>query len=144
MWIAVLEDDARRREAMERLLSEHFPRYSAVFFDNAPDMIAWLSAHLPQTALLCLDHDLGPNLLRGGEAFDPGTGRDVVNHLCRFAPTCPVIVHTSNYLAAPGMLMALEAAGWKAARAVPFDDLVWLTREWLPLVRDRLERVRRV
>jgi hypothetical protein len=131
--IAVLEDDARRHEAMERLLSEHCAAYTTMFFDNAPDMIAWLPANLPHVALICLDHDLGPNQVRDGEVFDPGTGRDVVNQLCLYAPSCLVIVHTSNYLAAPGMMLALEEAGWDVARAVPFDDLVWLTREWLPI-----------
>jgi len=136
--IAVLEDDERRREAMGRLLSENFSPYSVEFFDNAPDMAAWLPGHLPQVALICLDHDLGPNRVREGEVFDPGTGRDVVDRLCLCVPTCPVIVHTSNGAAAPGMVFALEAAGWEASRAVPFDDLARLTREWLPLVRERL------
>lgn len=138
MMIAVLEDDERRRDAMARLLAETVADARPVFFDNVPDMIAWLPDALPQIALICLDHDLGPNHIRAGEVFDPGTGRDVVNTLCLYVPSCPVIIHTSNYVAAPGMLMALEEAGWEATRAVPFDDLAWLARDWMPLVRERL------
>ena len=45
--------------------------------------------------------------------FDPGVGRDVVEYLVTQPPTCPVIVHTSNYLARDGMVFALEFANWE-------------------------------
>lgn len=109
--IALLEDDERRQNTMARLLAENFAVHCPVFFDNAPDMIAWLPGYLASVALICLDHDLGPNRKRAGEVFDPGTGRDVVNCLCLLEPSCPVIIHTSNYLAVPGMTMALEEVG---------------------------------
>ena len=140
MIIAVLEDDESRQQMMRCLLAEACAAYQAVFFDNAPDMISWLSAHLPEVALICLDHDLGPNRERAGQVFDPGTGRDVVNVLTTCAPSCPVIIHTANYLAAPGMMLALEPLGWDVKRAIPANDLAWLTREWVHIVRDLLSR----
>ncbi len=138
MFIAVLEDDARRLEAMRRILSEIFPEYAAVFFDNAPDMLAWLHEHLMEVSLLCLDHDLGPSRLRNGERFEPGCGRDVTDFLATRQPCCPVVIHTSNTLAAPGMLMVLEPGGWIAERVIPFDDLAWLERSWLSVLQERL------
>jgi hypothetical protein len=94
---------------MARLLAEQFPGFGAIFFDNAPDMVAWLSEHLVDVALLCLDHDLGPSRWQNGERFEPGTGRDVVDFLAAAKPCCPLLVHTTNYVAAPGMLLALES-----------------------------------
>ena len=101
-------------------------------------MNAWLQANLSEVALLCLDHDLGPTRLRDGVRFDPGVGRDVVDALVAHRPACPVIVHTSNYHAAPGMILALETHGWDVARVTPFDDLEWLTRVWAGVVEEKL------
>lgn len=140
LYVAVLEDDERRREGMARILAAEVPQHEPVFFDNAPEMIAWLREHLPEVALLCLDHDLGPNRRRGDSVFDPGCGRDVVDAIAGQAPCCPVVIHTTNSLAAPGMVFALEAGGWRVERVVPFSDLEWLTVAWLPVVRSELER----
>jgi hypothetical protein len=116
-------------------LSETFPEHDTIFFDNAPDMIAWLTGHLEQVVLLCLDHDLGPSHWRDDGPFEPGSGRDVADFLAGCPPSCPVVIHTSNYLAAPGMLQVLEASGWGVERVVPFDDLTWLTQSWLPVLQ---------
>jgi len=102
-----------------------------VFFDNAPEMLAWLRHHLSQVALLCLDHDLGPNRRERDRIFDPGCGRDVVDYIAGQEPRCPVVIHTTNSQAAPGMVEALEARGWQVDRVVPFSDLSWLQLAWL-------------
>jgi hypothetical protein len=138
MYIAVLEDDDRRREEMARLLAEHLPGCEAIFFDNAPDMIAWLKEHLSEVVLLCLDHDLGPNRTRGNEILDSGCGRDVVDAVAGHEPCCPVVIHTTNSYAAPGMVFALEEGGWRVERVVPFSDLEWLPKVWLATVRTQL------
>jgi hypothetical protein len=108
--------------------------HSLVVFDNAPDTVEWLQDHLEGAALICLDHDLGPNRDRDGEIFDPGTGRDVVDHLVTRKPCCHVLVHTTNSLAAPGMTMALEDAGWSWSRVVPYNDLEWVRADWIGCV----------
>ena len=122
---------------MRGILAEHSP-LQAQFFDNAPDMIEWLSSHLAEVAPICLDHDLGPNRQRTGQVFDPGTGRDVVDFLIQHPPTCPIIVHTSNSYSAPGMMFAFEYAGWSAIRVVPYDDIDWIAQSWAKAVRENL------
>jgi hypothetical protein len=128
--IAVLEDDAGRTAAMHGVLSSVAPAADVVFFDNAPDMIDWLTSNLSNVRLLCLDHDLGPNRERDGERFDPGIGRDVVDFLINHAPACSVIIHSSNSIGANGMKTALELAGWSAERVGPYGDLTWVTERW--------------
>ena len=136
--ILVLEDDPDRCRAFKECLGERFPLYSVVACDNAPDAIQWLRDHLEEAVLICLDHDLGPNRLRGGEVFDPGTGRDVVDHLVTRRPCCPVLIHTTNSLAAPGMTMALQDAGWSWSRVVPYNDLEWVRGDWIGCVAECL------
>ncbi len=128
--IAVLEDDDRRAEAMRCFVGAHLPHRAALFFDNAPDMVAWLGHSLPSVHLLCLDHDLGPNRRRGGVTFDPGLGRDVADTLAGREPVCPVLIHSTNALGAAGMQRVLERAGWRVERVVPFDDLAWVATAW--------------
>jgi hypothetical protein len=136
--IAILEDDPRRVRTMRRLLGRAFPGFAVVVSDNAPDLIEWLRANLTGVALIALDHDLGPERERDGCRFDPGTGRDVADYLATVPPSCPVMIHTTNSVAAPGMEMVLADAGWKVTRIIPFDDLAWIRREWWPEVRRRL------
>lgn len=138
MIIAILEDDERRQLGMTALLAEHWPEAALHIFDNAPEMNAWLPDHLHQVRLVCPDHDLGPNRRAGDEVFDPGCGRDVADLLAARSPVCPVIIHTTNSYAAPGMVAVLETAGWSVERVVPFSDLDWLPLAWLPAVRERL------
>ena len=140
LTIAILDDEVDRIREMTRCLAECEPHCELVTFDNAPDMIAWLTEHMEDTTLICLDHDLGPNRFRNGEGFDPGTGRDVTNYLATRRPTCPVVIHTTNSLAAPGMAMALDDAGWEHSRVIPYNDLEWVRAAWLIDVRATLNK----
>jgi hypothetical protein len=128
--IAILEDDQRRSEAMTEEIHRLFPRALTRFFDNAPDMVAWLKEALPSVLLLCLDHDLGPNRQRRGKPFDPGIGRDVADFLATQKASCPVLIHSSNAEGAQGMGFTLEDAGWSVERVAPFDDLAWVKAQW--------------
>lgn len=139
--IVILDDEPERIEEMIRCLFPKMPSYPVVTFDNAPEMIDWLVEHLRELALICLDHDLGPNRVRNGEVVAPGTGRDVADYLATQTPVCPVLVHTTNNLAAPGMAMVLDDAGWLHARVVPFDDLEWIRTAWIPAVTEALAKV---
>jgi hypothetical protein len=132
--VVTLEDDEPRRTAMSQALESAMPETEYLFFDNAPDMIEWLERHLRSVDLICLDHDLGPNIEREGEFFDPGTGREVADFLAGREPSCPVIIHSSNAPAVEGMKFALEDAGWKTQRVVPFDNLDWIGGEWIEAV----------
>jgi hypothetical protein len=133
--IAILDDDLNRLAAMRALLVKWFHGCEIAVFENAPDMVAWLKENLQTVGLLSLDHDLGPNQLRDGVEFDPGTGRDVADFLATRPPQCNVILHTTNSLAAPGMLQVLEDAGWSVSRVVPYGDLDWIGEVWINAVR---------
>ena len=137
---AILDDDPGRVAAMRAALAGAGlgGRCAAEFFDDAPAMIAWLEAHLPECALVSLDHDLGPSRRVGDEFRDPGTGRDVADFLASRAPACPVIVHTSNSLARVGMELALQSAGWTVLRVYPQFGADWIGTDWLATVLEAL------
>lgn len=138
--IAILEDDSRRIQAMLASLDRRYPSYEITVFDGPPEMIAWLKGHLHETVLICLDHDLGANRIISGNLTDPGTGRDVADYLSDEEPCCPLLIHSSNPMAAPGMLMVLEDAGWKCSRLSPYNDLEWVDEAWVPEVESYLLR----
>lgn len=129
--IAILDDEPDRIAAMKPLLSEHAARFDFCVFDNAPDMNVWLAENLDDCVLLCLDHDLGPNRRREGEVLDPGIGRDVVDFLATRNPVCPVIIHTTNIDARPGMLQTLQSAGWAVTYVSPYEDDLWIREVWI-------------
>lgn len=137
MTIAILDDEPDRIDEMRRCLASCIS-CEVVVFDNAPDMIGWLSENLASVHLICLDHDLGANRIRDGKVFDPGTGRDVANFLAAQLPVCPVIIHTTNSLAAPRMIMVLEDAAWRTEKVCPYDDLAWIQADWITQVRNLL------
>lgn len=119
---------------MAGVLRQHLATSKCVFFDNAPDMVAWLCEHLSEVSAISLDHDLGPNRKREGCCFDPGTGRDVADYLATRQAQCPVIIATTNSMARPGMAMSLEDAGWRCQSVVPCDDLWWIEAAWIPAI----------
>jgi len=128
--IVILEDDEERADAMAAQLRLRAPDLEVVLFDNAPDMIRWLPEGLASAALLCLDHDLGPNRERDGRVFDPATGRVVATVLAAMPPTCPVLIHSSNTDAALGMKFCLHDAGWHAELVTPANGLDWIATDW--------------
>ena len=136
--IAILEDDPRRTEAMKQVLKEVGPEYEHRFFDNAPEMVAWLEKNLEEVALLSLDHDLGSNRSRKAKAFDPGTGRDIAEFLAERPCACPAIIHSNNYPAVMGMCRVLEDGGWKLSCVVPYGDLEWIHDAWAKEIRKSL------
>jgi len=127
--LAILEDNPDRITRMKLSAAEVFPSHCVVFFENAHELIAWLTQHLHEVLLISLDHDL-PLREAEGNTFDCGDGRIVADYLAQLPPTCPVIVHSSNNDFAAGMYFALERSGWPVSRIVPFDDLEWIERDW--------------
>ena len=87
--MAILEDDVGRLAEFRAHLPTLLPGHAAVYFDNAGEMIAWLTDHLAETVLISLDHDLPLVQVRDGRAVDPGTGRDVADYLSRTATRVP-------------------------------------------------------
>jgi hypothetical protein len=131
--IAILEDNGPRIAEMWAWLAETLPDCEVVFFDNANAIINWLSEHLRRVSLISLDHDL---LLRtpDGRWVDGGTGREVVDSLVRSSPACPVLVHSSNEVAAQGMLDVLRKNAWKCTQVRPYEDVAWIRQEWAEAV----------
>jgi CheY-like chemotaxis protein len=138
MKIVVLEDNADRQAVMRACLGDRFYTFEAHFFDDARETIRFLDKNLPETLVISLDHDLdlkpGPN----GQLIDPGTGRKVADFLATRTPTCPVIISTTNALAASAMADSLRAAGWETHRVVPFDDVRWIETDWFFAIRRAL------
>jgi hypothetical protein len=131
----ILDDTPARVVEMRAVLARLLPGLDVVAFDNVSDCVEWLPQGLGGAALLCLDHDLGPTRdPRPGDdtgaRFDPGIGRDVADLLAMYPPVCPVIVHSSNSLAVPGMLRVLRESGWPCSAVMPSDDLRWIPTAW--------------
>jgi hypothetical protein len=132
-FIAILEDNAARAATMRLALARSYAQFNVIIFRDAADMIRWLDRIIGQTVLISLDHDLlscDPPDAQGRRPW-PGTGREVADHLVDSYPcVCPVIVHTSNAQAAPGMMRVLREAGWVCSAIMPHDDLAWIG-DWL-------------
>ncbi|NUQ63180.1 MAG: hypothetical protein HUU20_11940 [Pirellulales bacterium] len=137
--IVILDDEPERIREMLRWLSLRYPDADVVTFDNAPEMIDWMEENLEELGMICLDHDLGPNRRRDGQFFDPGIGRDVADYLATRKPVCPVLIHTTNNLAAPGMAMVLDDSGWRCSRVVPYAGLDWIGEVWIAELTEMLE-----
>ncbi|WP_145234675.1 response regulator [Urbifossiella limnaea] len=135
MKIVIVEDNADRQAVMRRLLADRFYTFDLRFFDNAPDAIAFLAVHLPDTILVALDNDLDLKPGPDGRGIDQGEGRQVAEFLAARPPACPVVIHTTNSPAAGAMEEALRCAGWKTRRVIPFDDMAWIESDWFPAVR---------
>jgi hypothetical protein len=134
-WIAILDDDERRLAAMIDRLSDRFPAFDVQTARSAETFLKLLDS-LPEETLLAisLDHDLEPV----DDNIDPGTGRDVSKKLAERAAVCPVIIHSTNQLAAIGMEDDLSQVGWDVVRILPYDDLAWIDECWFPAIRKRL------
>lgn len=133
--IAILEDNSERWTAMQPLLQDRFHQFEIRCFGASLEMIEFLRQRLPEVIAISLDHDL--ELLPGenGRTIDPGTGREVTSFLAEQKPVCPVIIHTTNTVAAVGMEMDLQDAGWKTLRVIPMNDTEWIADDWFPVIR---------
>jgi hypothetical protein len=133
--ICILEDDARRREAMLRTLNDNCDDVAVAVVASAWEVIAFLKEHIRDVALICLDHDLEPAAGADGTVLDPGTGRDVSAFLTSIAPFAPVLIHSSNEHAAVAMECELVECGWTVSRMAPYGDLSWIEERWIKKVK---------
>ena len=135
MKIVILEDNLDRQVMMRECLADRFYTFDAHFFDDSCEMIRFLESNLAETILISLDNDLDLKTGPDGKSIDPGSGCDVAEFLAGKPPTCPVVIHTTNSLAAERMQRALRDAGWKTRRVIPFDDTEWIKSDWFFKVR---------
>ena len=68
---------------------------------------------------------------------------DVAKVLSSLAPSCPVIVHTSNADAGWSMVNELKHSGWSVERAGPVGmGTEWVQTVWAPVVRRMMVKSR--
>jgi hypothetical protein len=134
--ILILEDMEDRVTAFQAAAAT-LPDVELVLWRNATDMIRDLPTHLPSAVLISLDHDLLP--VKGAHE-DPGTGLDVCEALAKQRPTCPVLLHTANYIKVWSMMNELTDSKWDVHRTPPVGmGEHWIESVWLPQIRRLLE-----
>ncbi len=135
--VLFLEDDPVRIAAMNGILQSL--SLNALFVDRVNAFEAAYLRHQSEVCLICLDHDL-PSIQTDNGLVDPGDGRDACEFLAGHVPTCPVIVHSSNYAAVPVMLEMLRRAGWPATFVTPHSatPVGWVFEEWQAELKNRL------
>lgn len=136
--VCILEDDERRRDAMALALASAEVNARLATFAIASEITEFIKSNRNEIALLSLDHDLVAIQDANGSSVDPGTGRDVVTSLLLDSPFAPVIIHSSNFMAAIGMEACLQEAGWNVRRIAPYGDLLWVTEMWILSVKEML------
>ncbi|WP_029246673.1 cyclic-phosphate processing receiver domain-containing protein [Schlesneria paludicola] len=82
--------------------------------------------------LICLDHDLFTD---SPDDSDPGDGRDAANFLITQIAIAPVLIHSSNSIAADSMLYSMRDAGWTVTRIAPIGD-DWIEADWYPVASE--------
>ena len=129
----LLLEDMEERVVAFRAATAKLPNIELLVWRNAPAMIRDLPQHLPATALISLDYDL---LRPKGTLENPGNGLDVCSALARKKPTCPVLLHTANYIKVWPMMNELAFAKWDVHRTPPVGmDEGWIASVWLPRIR---------
>lgn len=136
--VCILEDDERRRDAMKLALAAADIDAHVATFATASEIMNFIKSNRHVIALLSLDHDLVPVQNTDGGSVDSGTGRDVTTFLLSYKPFAPVIIHSSNSMAAIGMEACLQEGGWSVCRLAPYGDLAWVTEIWILSAKDTL------
>lgn len=106
--LIMLEDDLERIERFHSILARYHPNAVLKIFRNVPAFIAAFSTLDSTPDLICLDHDLFPI---APDEPDPGDGRDASAFLISQSIRCPVLIHSSNSMAADSMFV-FDARGW--------------------------------
>lgn len=132
--ILILEDNQERREGFSAVLNELAPECEVRYWHNARVMVEELPAVLSKARLISLDHDLN-------EVPDEEDARDgllIAEFLAKQIPTCPVVVHSSNYERSLSMVNELSYAEWQVERVGPVCA-DWIATLWGPVVESLLK-----
>lgn len=141
--ILILEDDPGRTSAMLDRLRTKYPDVVLHVCDSAGSMNECLDQYLSTALAIALDHDLPISYSKDGTVQDHGNGVDVVRHLVKSSPTCPVLIHSTNVTAADTMEAMLREAAWTMYRVVPYGDLEWIDELWFPTMKRAIANYRR-
>ena len=130
--ILLLEDMDDRVQAFQAAIAK-LAGVEIVLWRDAGIMIRDLPEHLPTASLISLDHDLLPTK---GVFSNPGTGLDVCEFLAKQKPTCPVLLHTANYVKVWPMMNELCFSKWEVHRTPPVGmQEGWIETVWLPRIK---------
>ncbi len=128
----MLEDDYDRIQRFNAVIAKHHPDATILNSRTAPNFIAAYKLLQTLPDLICLDHDLftdSPN------DPDPGDGRDVSRFLVTQPSVCPVLIHSTNGVAADSMLYSMRDAGWTVRRMSPIGE-AWIEEDWYPVATE--------
>jgi CheY-like chemotaxis protein len=134
--ILVLEDNADRRDAMSKWLSERLYMYESVLTDDPAELIRHVSKCRHNILAVSLDHDLHE---RPDQSTDL-TGMLVVDFLVEQPPEFPVLLHTSNRFDGERMNARLAKSGWSVDWVTPFEDTEWVGLSWYPALKRAIRR----
>lgn len=136
--ILLLEDMEHRVVAFRAAVAK-LPDVEMILWRDAGAMIRDLPDHLSTASIISLDHDLLP---AKGCRTDPGTGMDVCKALAKQKPSCPVLLHTANYIKVWSMMNELTFSKWDVHRTPPVRmDEKWIESVWLPRIKKLLKNI---
>lgn len=133
--IVMLEDDHDRLTRFAAMLSGQPSGFRLLYWRTAHDFISNFATLQLTPELIALDHDLFVD--NPGDP-DPGDGRDVSTFLAKQKPISPILIHSSNSVAADSMLFALRDSGWTVERISPIGD-DWIEVDWFPIAIEMIE-----
>ncbi len=131
--LLMLEDDRDRIERFARVLGS--VAIQLAYLRTAHDFILAYESLTTVPKLISLDHDL---FVDHDNDPDPGDGRDVARFLALHKPISPILIHSTNAIAADSMLCTLQDAGWTVDRIAPIGD-DWIESYWFPTAMDIIQ-----
>ncbi len=125
--LIMLEDDQERIARFKLVLAT--TGLTLTCSRTAQDFIRQYQAQTEVPKLIALDHDLFTD---NENDPDPGDGRDVAAFLATQSPMAPILIHSTNAVAADSMLFMLADAGWNVDRIAPIGS-DWIETYWFPI-----------
>lgn len=131
LLVLMLEDDAERLLRFASLIADKHPQVTFLHWRTAPAFIGGYQSLRIKPHLISLDHDL---FVEEPDEPDPGDGRDVAKFLAEQEPICPILIHSSNSIAADSMQFTLEESGWKVRKIAPLGE-DWIESYWYSIAK---------
>jgi hypothetical protein len=131
--LLMLEDDRDRIERFACVLGS--VAIQLAYLRTAHDFIRAYESLTVVPKLISLDHDL---FVDHDTDPDPGDGRDVAKFLALHKPVSPILIHSTNAIAADSMLFTLQDAGWTVDRIAPIGD-DWIESYWFPTAMEMIQ-----
>lgn len=134
--VFMLEDDHDRISRFAAVLSSHRSGLRFVHWRTSQAFIKSFASLPDPPKLIALDHDL---FVDDPSDPDPGDGRDVAAYLAKQKPIAPILIHSSNSIAADSMLFTLRDSGWNVDRIAPIGE-DWIEAYWFPIALEMMQK----